>query len=102
MADYMVTTIDNPWNPFTHYREWLSYDMQNGYFTDQWMYALTKTSNDLRDEEIQEQIDAGVTRLLELDPYGLHVKVYEDEADMVIPLYNKAYRQQLNDLTHAK
>ena len=93
MADYMVTTIDNPWNPFVHYHEWLSYDMQHGYFTDQWMYVLTKTSNDLRPEEIEEQIDAGVTRLLEIDPYGLHVKVYEDEAEEVIPMYNKVYRE---------
>lgn len=96
MADYMVTTIDNPWNPFSHYHEWLSYDMTHCYHTDEWIAVLSKTSNDLGTEEQQEQVDAGVDSLLALDPYGLHVKVYEDEADYLIPIYNKAYRESVN------
>ena len=93
MADYMVTTMDNPWNPFTHYHKWLDYDSEYGYNTDQWIYILSKTSSDLVKEEMEEQIDAGVDRLLELDPFGLHVKVYENEADVLIPIFNKAYKE---------
>lgn len=96
MADYMVTTIDNPWNPFTNYHNWLDFDMQHGYNTDQWIYILTRGSNDLPKEENEELIDAGVARLLELDPFGLHVKVYENEADTLIPIFNKAYRESVN------
>ena len=96
MADYMVTTIDNPWDPFSHYHEWLSYDTEHGYNTDQWIYILTRTSNDLLPDEIDEQIDAGVDRLLEIDPFGLHVKLYEGDADTLIPLYNKVYRDSVS------
>lgn len=96
MDDYMITTIDNPWNPFTHYHEWLSFDMRHCYNTQEWLAVLTKSSNDLIDEEIKELIDGGVSRLLELDPYGLHVKVYKDEADTVIPMYNKVYMDVLS------
>lgn len=95
MDDYMITTIDNPWNPFTHYHEWLSFDMRHCYNTQEWLAALTKTSNDLMDEEIKEQIDAGALSLLSLDPYGLHVKVYKDEADKMIPMFNKAYEESI-------
>lgn len=93
MGDYMITTLDNPWNPFTHYHEWLAHDTKNGYNTDQWIAFLTKTSNDLPRDERLEQIDAGVSRLLELDPFGLHVKVYEYEASSMIPLFNKVYNE---------
>lgn len=95
MGNYMVTTIDNPWNPFTQYHEWLSYDISHWYSTDAWIAILSKTSSDLPLQEQEEQIDFGVQRLLELDPYGLHVKVYEDEADVMIPIFNKAYRESI-------
>lgn len=95
MGDYMITTIDNPWNPFTHYHEWLDHDMQHGYNTDQWLYILSRTSNDLAMEEQDEQIDVGAQRLLELDPYGLHVKLYSHDADTLIPIYNKVYRDSI-------
>ena len=29
----MVTTIDNPWNPFTNWDEWYAYDEWHGYHT---------------------------------------------------------------------
>lgn len=91
MGDFMVTTIDNPYNPFTHYREWLSYDILHGYKTEEWLAILSRTSSDLRTEEQNELIDAGVERLLDLDPYGLHAIVYSNEADTLIPIYNQAY-----------
>lgn len=93
--DYMVTTLDNPWNPFTQYHEWLSFDTSHGYNTDQWLHVLTKTSNNLMREERLEQIDAGVQRLLELDPFGLHVKLYERDAETLIPIFNKVYRESV-------
>ena len=95
MGDYMITTIDNPWNPFTHYHEWLDHDMRHGYNTDQWLYILSRSSNDLPMEEQDEQIDVGAQRLLELDPYGLHVKLYSHDADTLIPIYNKVYRDSI-------
>lgn len=95
MADYMVTTMDNPWNPFTHYHQWLDHDVKYGYNTDQWIYILSKTSSDLVKDEMEEQIDVGVNRLLELDPFGIHVKIYDYEADTLIPIFNKAYNESM-------
>ena len=31
--DLMVTTVDNPYNPFTEFYEWLSFDIEKGYNT---------------------------------------------------------------------
>lgn len=95
MGDYMITTIDNPWNPFTHYHEWLDHDTQHGYHTDQWIAILSKSSSDLPMEEQEELVDFGCQRLLEVDPYGLHVKLYPHDADILIPIYNKVYRDSV-------
>ena len=29
--EYMLSTIDNPWNPFTNFTDWFSFDTLRGY-----------------------------------------------------------------------
>ena len=29
--DYMLTTVDNPYNPFDQFNHWLLFDTENGY-----------------------------------------------------------------------
>ena len=31
MNDYMLTTTDNPYNPWTEYEDWYLWDQQHGY-----------------------------------------------------------------------
>ncbi len=31
MKSHMLSTSDNPFNPFTHFEEWLAYDTRAGY-----------------------------------------------------------------------
>lgn len=38
--DRMITTEDNPFDPFTQWREWSEYDENNGYFTNQYLARL--------------------------------------------------------------
>ena len=33
MNDYMLTTIDNPYDPFTQWDDWYKFDMVKGYDT---------------------------------------------------------------------
>lgn len=33
MAEYLLTTVDNPWNPFTHFDEWNAWDQAAGHHT---------------------------------------------------------------------
>ena len=32
-VEYMLTTVDNPFDPFTRFDEWLEYDTHMGYNT---------------------------------------------------------------------
>lgn len=90
MAKCMVTTIDNVYNPFTHFDEWLAYDMSKDYRTNEWLALFSASSSEFNDEESEEN-SLAIDRLLELNPYGLHIKVYDYEANELIPLANKIY-----------
>ena len=45
-GDYMLTTVDNPFNPFTEFDSWLAYDEQSGYNTNGLLARLTLDSNE--------------------------------------------------------
>ena len=88
----MVTTMDNPWNPFTHFREWYSYDEFCGYHTCALLAAFSCTSSDLDQDDYDAFAEMAINDLVEFNPYGLHFKLYEYEAETVIPLANAAYK----------
>lgn len=95
MQDCKLTTIDNPFNPFTQSRDWLNFDVKHGYNTQRWIAFFSVMSPKMDDEIIELEVDAAMNEVLEVNPYGMHIKVYKDEADVLIPLANKAYKDSL-------
>lgn len=91
MANFMVTTVDNIHNPFTNFIEWYTFDSQQGYRTCEWISNFVFTSVKFDDEQINKDIEFGVSEFLKLNPFGMHYKVYEDEADKLIPLMYNTY-----------
>ena len=95
MKQCMLTTIDNCWNPLTHFDEWFAFDREHRYSTIEWLALFSKASPNLEPEDYHEETSYAIDRFLALNPFGLHMKVYEDEADTLIPLANKAYKEML-------
>lgn len=64
-TEYMLTTVDNPFNPFTRFEEWLQFDMISGYNTLSFLDRIVKTSYELSEPDqelaIQHAIDEIVT-----------------------------------------
>ena len=51
--EYMLTTVDNPYDPFTEYDEWYSFDQAKGYYTPEYLGNLARTSIELSDEDYE-------------------------------------------------
>lgn len=75
MAVHMLTTIDNPYNPFTHYDEWFQFDESSGYFTTQYLARLTLSSPDLSDADESIAIENAIDEIVSLNPNGMYRKV---------------------------
>lgn len=78
MSDYMLTTVDNPFNPFTDFDHWLSFDTFNRYNTCGLLDRMTITSDDLLDEQKIDDIEFAMTEIVSNDPLGLYIKVTRD------------------------
>ncbi len=76
MADVVwLTTIDNPWNPFERFDEWLQFDIEHKYYTSNYLARIARTSDSLSDEENHATINAAIDEILAMNINGLYTKV---------------------------
>ena len=78
MDDVMVTTKDNPWNPFTNFDEWYAWDVSMGYNTCGILGRLAKTSRELPDSMNEEAIDEAIEKMTNGIFKGIFIKVTKD------------------------
>lgn len=71
----MLSTIDNPWNPFTHYDEWYAFDEARGYHSTALLARVTVSSNDLSDYDQELDIIRAIDEIVSENVSGMHRKV---------------------------
>jgi glycerol-3-phosphate O-acyltransferase len=74
---YMLTTLDNPFNPFTQYDLWLSYDLRNNYNTLAYLARIAKVPDDLSENDETAAINEAIDEIVMYNITGLYVKVEE-------------------------
>lgn len=79
MAKCMLTTIDNPFNPFTNFEQWFDYDCEKGYYSCSYLARIAKTSDMLSEKENDEEIERAIDEIIQYNPLGIYVKVKENE-----------------------
>jgi hypothetical protein len=79
MPNSWVTTIDNPFDPFTQFDDWHRFDSDKHYYTCEYIARIAKTSNDLDEEAYSNAIDEAVDSIVRLNVNGLYKKVYEKQ-----------------------
>lgn len=79
MAKYMLTTFDNPYNPFTEFGSWLQYDVMKGYNTCDRLARVADVTDNLSDEDADELIEQAMNDLVSADILNIFRKVTEDD-----------------------
>ena len=80
MSNVMLTTIDNPFSPFTQWDEWVRYDEDKKYFTCAYLARIAKTSDELTDSDYEQAIENAINEIISLNINGLYAKIYENDA----------------------
>ena len=78
MVQYMLTTTDNPYNPFTEFKQWYVYDSMLGYHTPSYLARITKTSDELSKSDQELAIEYAIDEIVELNVIGVYRKVSQD------------------------
>lgn len=78
MASCAITTIDNPFDPFTQFDQWLTYDLEKGYNSCAYLARIARTSEQFSDEENEIEIERAIDEIILYDPLNIYRKVYNE------------------------
>lgn len=73
--EHMLTTVDNPYNPFIEFDEWNQYDMSHGYHTTAFLARVVRSSDELSDVDQYLAIEQAIDEIVRENVSGLHRKV---------------------------
>lgn len=92
----MLSTIDNPFNPFTDYDEWYAYDVQHNHDCCGIVAHLAKTSDAYLDEENSYEIQKAIDWFVKNNLEGIYCKVFAHT--QVQPVSLTQYYEEYNAL----
>lgn len=80
MRASMLTTIDNPFDPFTQYDEWVAFDEYQSSITgrptcNSYLASMSHTSVDLSRDDYLEEIEKAIDKIVSLNLSGTFRKV---------------------------
>ena len=76
-----LTTVDNPYNPFTNFDSWYLYDMTMGYNCSAYLARIARTSDQFTDEENEREIERAIDEIMVYDFSGIYRKVVLNDSN---------------------
>ena len=70
-----LTTIDNPYDPFTDFAKWMLFDEEKGYHTCSYLGRIARTSDQLSEEENNQEIERAIDEIIKYDFMNIYKKV---------------------------
>jgi hypothetical protein len=82
MVEHMLTTVDNPYNPFTEFDSWYAYDEAAGYQSTGLLARIVKTSDELSEADQSLAIEDAINEIVKENVLGLYRKVAPSVEDI--------------------
>lgn len=70
-----LTTVDNPYDPFTQFDGWFNYDNQKGYHSCAYLDRISKISDEMSDEEREKAVENAIDEIIKYDFMNIYKKV---------------------------
>lgn len=71
----MLTTIDNPFDPFEQFDSWFLFDVEKGYNSCSYLGRIARTSEQLSDEENDQEVERAIDEIIKYDFMNIYKKV---------------------------
>ena len=71
----MLTTFDNPFDPFEQFTSWFMFDVEKGYNSSAYLARIARTSEQLSDYENESEIERAIDEIIQYDFANIYKKV---------------------------
>lgn len=75
----MLTTIDNPFDPFEEFTSWFLFDVEKGYNTCSRLARIANISDELSEKEVDEEIERAIDEIIKYDFMNIYKKVKREK-----------------------
>ena len=74
-VEYMLTTVDNPYDPFTDFNAWLAFDTRMGYNTSGFLARIAMIPDDMPESYQAQAIQDAIDEIVSENVSGMWRKV---------------------------
>lgn len=76
----MLTTVDNPYNPFDDYENWYAWDVASGYHSAAMLARIANVSDEMSIADIELAIEEAIDEIVKENVSGVWTKVVDDDS----------------------
>lgn len=73
--EFMLTTIDNPFDPFEQFDKWFQFDIEKRYYTCSRLARIAKLSDEMTEKETNDEIERAIDEIIKYDFTNTYKKV---------------------------
>ena len=74
-----LTTIDNPFDPFTQFDDWFLFDTEKGYNSCSRLDRIANLSDEMSEVEINEEIERAIDEIVKHDFLNIYKKAIKNK-----------------------
>ena len=78
MVKTMLTTVDNPFDPFDDFKAWYAYDVSSGYHTCSFLARILNDSDQLSDADHDLAVVMAIDEIVSENVLGIYRKVSKE------------------------
>lgn len=75
----MLTTFDNPFDPFEQFTSWFLFDTEKGYNSCSYLARIARTSDQFTKEENDKEVERAIDEIIKYDFRNIYKKVTKKE-----------------------
>lgn len=79
----MLSTVDNPFDPFDQFDSWYQFDVDKGYNSCAYLARIARTSDQLSDKENDDEVERAIDEIIKYDFMNVYTKVKQKKAKIV-------------------
>lgn len=84
--DFLLTTTDNPYNPWTDWDMWYAYDERMGYHTCAFLARVMSDAEGMTEAEEDRAYNDAANEIIKYDPFGLYAKISKADKTPMVPV----------------
>lgn len=78
-GEHMLSTVDNPFSPFTQFEQWYAFDVGHGYHSASFLARIVASSDELSEADQALALELAMDEIVEENVLGLWRKVKESD-----------------------